>query len=107
MTEHIIALTTWPDEEGAKSFAGHLLETKLAACINILPAMTSHYVWQGKLESGTEHQLVIKTRKAHQPAIEQALKERHPYELAEFLTLPIESGSKAYLHWINETTDVD
>lgn len=107
MTDFIIALTTWPDEAGATAFAQHLLENKLAACINILPAMTSHYVWQGKLESGTEHQLVIKTKAANQSAIEAALKDRHPYELAEFLTLPVESGSKAYLHWINETTNVD
>lgn len=107
MTDSIIALTTWPEEDGAKAFAEYLLENRLAACINILPAMTSHYVWQGKLESGTEHQLIIKTRKAHQSAIEQALTEHHPYELAEFLTLPIESGGKAYLDWINETTYVD
>lgn len=107
MTDTILALTTWPDEDGATAFAHYLLEQRLAACINILPAMTSHYVWHGKLESGVEHQLVIKTRKAHQKAIEDALREHHPYELAEFLTLPAESGSKAYLNWINETTHVD
>ncbi|CAG0911672.1 unnamed protein product [Cyprideis torosa] len=107
MTDCIIALTTWPDEAGAQAFAHHLLQNRLAACVNTLPAMTSHYVWQGQVNTETEHQLVIKTSVARQGDIETALRQQHPYELAEFLILPVSSGSRAFLQWINETTHVD
>ena len=107
MTDCIVALTTWPDEAGAKAFAQHLLEKRLAACVNLLPAMQSFYTWQGEFCSGTEHQLIIKTRREHAEAIETVLKTMHPYELAEFLTLPIDSGSPAFLNWINESTHAE
>ena len=62
MTDKIIVMTTWPDLAGARQFAQALLERRLAACINVLPEMRSIYRWQGELEQGTEHQLIIKTR---------------------------------------------
>ncbi|CAG0912066.1 unnamed protein product [Cyprideis torosa] len=107
MADVILALTTWPDEEGAADFARHLLENGLAACVNIAPAMRSYYVWQGKINVGTEHQLLIKTTRQHQHAIESALQAEHPYELAEFLVLPIASGSEAFLNWIHESTHAE
>lgn len=107
MADFILALTTWPDEDGAKAFAEHLLKNRLAACINVLPKMTSIYTWQGEVTSGTEHQIIIKTVRQHQDAIESALQAAHPYELAEFLIVPVESGSAAFLNWIDETTHAE
>ena len=107
MADIILALTTWPDETGARSFAQRLLEQRLAACINVLPTMRSFYTWQGKMESGTEHQLLIKTTRDCVPAIERVLREQHPYDLAEFLTLPVESGGQAFINWIHESTHAE
>lgn len=107
MTDFVLALTTWPDEAGAKGFAQRLLEKRLAACVNLLPAMQSFYVWKGEFCSGNEHQLIIKTRRDHIDALEAELNAAHPYELAEFLVLPIESGSKGFLTWINESTHAE
>jgi periplasmic divalent cation tolerance protein len=100
----IIVLTTWPDEEGARKFAGMLVTEKLAACVNILPLMQSIYEWQGKLESGHEHQLLIKTRRIHFRFIEEQLKKAHPYELPELLVISVEDGSADYLDWIQSCT---
>ncbi len=103
----VLILTTWPDTAGAESFAKHLVEQKLAACINILPPMTSIYSWKGILETGTEHQLVIKTTEENVKAIASKLESTHPYELAEMLCLPVKAGGTQYLNWIKEITHVD
>lgn len=99
----MIALTTFPDTNSAKKFSERLLGDGLAACVNILPRMTSMYWWEGKIEKGSEMMLVIKTRKKHLPAIEKILRENHPYELPEFLHLDVR-GSKEYLGWIKRET---
>ncbi len=103
----VIVLTTWPDEPGAKAFASRLVEENLAACVNILPPMTSVYRWQGEIEEGREHQLVIKTTAKMTEVIASKLESTHPYELAEMLCLPTGQGDHPYLNWIRETTHAD
>lgn len=103
-SSYLLVLTTHPDREGALALARQLLEQRLAACINILPAMRSVYVWEGRLESGEEHQLFIKTRAERYPALERAIAAHHPYEVPEILALPITRGLGAYLRWLDETT---
>ncbi len=105
MTDKTIVLTTWPDLPGAEALAETLIERKLAACVNLLPAMTSIYSWQGRLERGSEHQLVIKTRQSLWDDIVAVISERHPYELPEILAIPVTAGLPGYLSWIDETTD--
>ncbi len=105
MSDGIIVLTTFPDQPGAEQLARELVEKKLAACVNILPPMTSVYQWRGNVESGREHQLVIKTRRPLFKRIEALVGERHPYELPELLALPVQGGSRDYLAWIREVTD--
>ncbi len=105
MSDGIIVLTTWPDQAGAEKLAEMLVSHKLAACVNILPRMTSVYRWRGKLEHGQEHQLVIKSRKPLYARIEQHILEQHPYELPELLVLPVQGGSTDYLNWITNTLD--
>jgi periplasmic divalent cation tolerance protein len=101
----VIALTTFGAEADAARVARVLVEERLAACVNILPAMTSVYRWKGAVEEDREQQLVIKTTRDRVAAVEARVKELHPYELPEFLVLPA-TGSAAYLAWIGESVAV-
>jgi len=96
-------MTTLPDEEQAKELAGILVTRKLAACINILPKMTSIYEWQGKLELGEEHLLIIKTEQNRLAELQDTIKEAHPYELPEIIVVPIVGGYEPYLNWISNS----
>ena len=96
-------MTTFPDENQAKEVAKILVSNNLAACINILPKMTSIYQWQGKLEQGQEHLLLIKTEQHRVAELQSAIQEAHPYELPEIVVVPILSGYEPYLKWISES----
>ncbi len=100
MYKMVLLLTTWPDKPGAEQAARHWVNKKLAACINILPSMLSIYHWDGKINSGTEHQLLIKTTAEKVSALKQAILEEHPYECPEILVLSIDDGHQDYLNWI-------
>ena len=103
--ETLLILTNCPDEESANAIALALVESKLAACVNILPRMQSIYRWQGVVESATEIPLFIKSTVTNYPALEAAIRERHPYDLPEIIALPIQAGLPAYLNWVvAETT---
>jgi periplasmic divalent cation tolerance protein len=104
MDDHIIMLTTLPDEAAARELARALISARLAACINIMPRMTSIYSWKGKLEEGQEHLLIIKTRSERYAAIERAIKAQHPYELPEIIATPISHGLPEYMNWIDENS---
>lgn len=104
MTDRIVVLTTYPDADSARATAQHLVKAHLAACVNILPQMTSVYEWKGQAESDPEHLLVIKTRQARYADLEAAIMERHPYELPEIIATPIVNGLEGYLSWIDEST---
>ena len=98
-----IVLTTFPDQHGAQQLAEHLVNQHLAACVNILPAMTSVYCWQGKLEQGQEHQMIIKTEQTRTQDVQSAIMQVHPYELPEIIVVPILDGHEPYLNWISES----
>ena len=98
-------MTTLPDEKQAKELARILVTRKLAACINILPKMTSIYEWQGKLEQGEEHLLIIKTEQDRLAELQETIKEAHPYELPEIIVVPIVSGYEPYLNWISNSVN--
>ncbi len=101
----LLVLTNCPDEESANAIALALVEARLAACVNILPRVQSIYRWQGAVESATEIPLFIKSTATNYPALEAAIRDRHPYQLPEIIALPIERGLPAYLDWIaTETT---
>jgi periplasmic divalent cation tolerance protein len=103
-TETLLVMTTLPDPDSATRLAEYLVTQKLAACINILPSMTSVYIWKEKLERGSEHLLLIKTRRERFDALAEAIKSQHPYELPEIIAIPVVAGLPAYLHWIAENT---
>lgn len=95
-----LVLVTAPNLKTARSLARTILNDRLAACVNLVPKIESHYWWQGKIESGTEVLLVIKTRKTKLKALEKTILAVHPYQTPEFLVLPLTAGSDQYLAWL-------
>ena len=98
-------LTTFPDLAQARSAAELIVTRQLAACVNILPQMTSVYRWQGQLEQGEEHLLLIKTRQSRLEALQKTLLEIHPYELPEIIVVPLTGGYEPYLNWITKSVE--
>lgn len=100
----VIVLTTLGAQTDAAAFARVLVDERLAACVNILPEMTSVYRWEGTIEEDREQQLVIKTTSDRVEALEARLHELHPYELPEFLVVAATDGSAGYLAWLEAST---
>ncbi|HZC21964.1 MAG TPA: divalent-cation tolerance protein CutA [Candidatus Binatia bacterium] len=103
MTDKIIVLTTSGSEDEARRIANHLVENQLAACVNLIPRVESIYCWQGKVESNREWLLVIKTIAGRFPAVCDAIRELHTYELPECIAVAIEDGSPDYLQWLQQS----
>lgn len=103
MTDKRVVLSTVASEEEARKIAHHLVEQKLAACVNIVPKIESIYHWQGKVESNREYLLVIKTSSQKFPEVREAIRELHSYELPECIALAIEDGSSDYLQWLEDS----
>lgn len=103
-TEIYLAWNTCPDEGTARRIATRLVEEQLAACVNIVPEVTSIYRWQGAVETASECLLIIKTRAEQLSRLEQRIAELHPYDVPEFVTVAVEGGSEAYLRWLVEET---
>ena len=101
---HYIVLCTCPDEASARRIAEHLVERRLAACVNLIAGVRSVYVWQGETETASEVQLVIKTSVARYDAVERQIQHLHPYELPEIVAVPIMAGLEGYLEWIDSST---
>jgi periplasmic divalent cation tolerance protein len=100
----LLVLTNLPERAAAERLAGLLVEKRLAACVNILAPCRSVYRWQGAVRHDEEHPMLIKTTAERYPALEQALRAGHPYELPEIIAVPIERGLPAYLQWVAAET---
>ena len=98
-----IVLVTAPDLKTARALTRIVLEQRLAACVNLVPRLESHYWWQGKLEQGNEVLMVLKTSRSRLNALEKCLLSNHPYDTCEILALPLASGTKRYLKWLTES----
>jgi periplasmic divalent cation tolerance protein len=103
MTDKRIVLSTAGSADEASKIAQYLVEHQLAACVNIIPHIGSIYRWQGKMESSTEWLLLIKTTQQKFPAVRDAIRQLHSYDLPECAVVAIEDGSEAYLNWIGES----
>jgi periplasmic divalent cation tolerance protein len=103
MSDKKLVLTTAGSREEAEKIAQALVERRLAACVNLVGPIQSVYRWQGKVETATEHLLVIKTTAGLFDAVAKAIRELHSYELPECIQLPIEAGSAEYMKWIEES----
>jgi len=97
-------LVTAPDLATARKLARAALEARLIACANLVPKIESHYRWQGKLESGAEVLLLLKTTQGHLSRLEKLILARHPYDTPEFIVLPLSGGSRRYLDWVWQVT---
>lgn len=100
MSDAWVVITTTETFADAERLAHQLVERELAACVQILPQMTSVYRWQGKIEQANEALLLIKTTSGAYPKLEQALKELHSYQTPEIMALPAAAISAEYLAWI-------
>jgi len=98
----IAVLTNLPDSESAFNLARDVVKLRLAACANVLAPATSFYCWEGHDEQATEYPVLIKSTRERYPRLEQAIRERHPYELPEIIAWPIETGSAEYLAWVEQ-----
>jgi len=97
-------ITTVASAEEARRIAAALVEERLAACVQIVGPIESIYRWQGKVETATEWQCWIKTRRQHYDSVEAAVRRLHSYQLPEILAMPIIAGSEAYLKWLSDET---
>ena len=103
-TEFVIALTTLPSDGDAAVFARTLVEERLAACVSFQSGVESVYSWAGHLERNQERQVIIKTTTSRVEALWARVRELHPYDVPEFLVLPVTDGNAAYLQWIRDST---
>jgi periplasmic divalent cation tolerance protein len=103
-SEYVVILTTLPADADGLAFGRALVDERLAACVNLLAPMESVYRWEGRVEKESERQLVIKTSRDRVIALWDRVRELHPYEIPEFLVLPIVDGNEAYLRWVGEST---
>jgi len=100
----VLVYSTFPSIPVAEAIGGRLVEQKLAACVNILPGMTSIYRWEGKIARDSEVVMIIKTRASLVDAVFAAVAAEHPYSNPALVVIPVEGGAARYLTWLLEET---
>lgn len=103
----LLTLCTCPDSQSADAIATDLVEQRLAACVNILPGLTSVYRWEGKIEHDAEVMLLIKTTDQQIETLTTRVHELHPYELPEIIAVPVTRGLPQYLEWVSTCASQD
>ena len=101
--KYSIVFTTAPSLSEARKLAKALLDQKLAACVQLIPGIESHYVWKGKRKRSKEVLILIKTKASLYQKLENAIRKIHSYETPEIITIPIQRGNHAYLSWISNS----
>jgi len=96
----LIVLVTFPDIDKARELGAAMVESQLAACVNLVPAIESIYRWQGAVQRDAEVLAIFKTTATLWPAFEQGIKAAHPYEVPEIVALKPEAVSEAYARWV-------
>jgi periplasmic divalent cation tolerance protein len=102
--EVLLVLTNCPDEETAQRIAAALVENRLAACVNMLPPVESTYRWQGRVEQAVEVPLIVKCTRERYAALEEAIRQLHPYTVPEIIAVPVAAGFAPYLRWVADET---
>lgn len=98
----LVVLTTTPSKEEATRIAQALVESRLAACVQVAGEITSFYRWEGKLEESGEWLMIIKTTRERLAQLTAKIESMHSYSVPEVVALPIEGGSAKYLKWVEE-----
>ncbi len=101
----VIVYCTVPDTDTGQRIASHLVEYRLAACVTLIPGVTSVYRWKGEVETATEALLMIKARAADYARLETAVRSQHPYELPEIIAVPVSDGLTEYLDWVRTSNN--
>jgi periplasmic divalent cation tolerance protein len=99
-----VVLVTVPDVETGQALARAMVEARLAACGNVVPGLVSIYRWEGEVHQDPECLVILKTVAVKLPALEKAVVDQHPYEVPEFLALPVVTGFPPYLGWVEEAS---
>ncbi|MBI4374391.1 MAG: divalent-cation tolerance protein CutA [Deltaproteobacteria bacterium] len=102
MASYVVCLTTVNSRRVAERIGKQLVKRRLIACAGLIPSLTSFYHWKGRLCRDREVLLLIKTKRSLLVRLQKVIHDLHPYELPEFVVLPITGGSKRYLAWIGE-----
>lgn len=105
MERAVFVYTTYPSLVEADAAGKALVERRLAACVNILPNMISHYTWQGAVERAEEVVMIIKTRASLAEPVRAAVKDMHSYDTPAIIVLPLESVDSTYLEWLLKATE--
>jgi periplasmic divalent cation tolerance protein len=103
MSDYLVVLMTAGKLEEAEKIAQELVYQRLAACVNIVPQITSIYRWKGEVGRDSEVLLIAKTERGRWAELEQAVKQWHSYEVPEVIALTVEAGSRSYLDWVSES----
>ena len=103
----LVVLVTAPSEAAALEIGRTLVDEHLAACVSVVPGITSIYRWEGQREETAEALLVIKTRPEGYAALQSRVLELHPYSVPEVLGLPVAEGAPAYVQWIRESIPIE
>ncbi|MBP8258188.1 MAG: divalent-cation tolerance protein CutA [Verrucomicrobia bacterium] len=98
-----VVLVTAPDRRTARRLAREVVGRRLAACANLVSGIESIYWWQGRIETGRETLMILKTTRSRWPALMACLREHHPYDTPEIVRLPIAAGDARYLRWLRES----
>lgn len=104
LSSFVIVLTSWPATHDVEAAAVRLVEEGLAACVQVSGTVRSVYRWQGRVEQADERPVTLKTSAARIEALERRVRELHPYDVPEFVVLPVVAGSEAYLSWVGAST---
>jgi len=103
----LVVLVTAPSEAAALDIGRKVVDERLAACVNVVPGITSIYHWQGQREETAEALLLIKTRPEGYAALQRRVLELHPYSVPEVLGLPVAEGAPAYVQWVRESVPIE
>lgn len=102
MTEYLQVITTTDSKDIAQTIAKHLLEKRLAGCVQVSGPVTSSYWWNGKIETSEEWYCMIKTTTASYKAVEREIIAVHSYDVPEIIAIPAANGSESYLNWLKD-----
>ena len=100
----LVVMTTVPDAAAGRTLAEKIVQAGLAACVQILPAMTSVYVWEGEVKRESEHLILVKTDESRFAELEAFISSNHSYDVPEIVALGSQEVSEPYLAWVKATT---